>query len=326
MMALRIARFFDRELSRSFLNKKRPLTTCSCLLEKMDQEKYMKNTLVKQERDTQLASKELFQDAKAKNKETFKGALDIFKNRDVRRRGAVEFIEAARKHMKEFGVEKDLEVYKSLMDIMPKGIYVPENRIQSGFFHYPKQQECLVDVLVQMSENGVTPDRETGDLIMSITGLDSAPMRKFGRMRYWHSKFKNLSPFPLPMEMPNDGLELAKLAIERITSVDRTTKISVYDTEFDLPQDQGDKTWIVSGISPFQKEFLSKLPKKSNLYVEVKKVGIHFFENIAFGKKMSVAVYPELPFFKAKLDPEDPNILVMISKILAKLKSGLMER
>ena len=70
------------------------------------------------------------------------------------------------------------------MDIMPKGIYVPENRIQSGFFHYPKQQECLVDVLVQMSENGVTPDRETGDLIMSITGLDSAPMRKFGRMRY----------------------------------------------------------------------------------------------------------------------------------------------
>ena len=72
MMALRIARFFERELSRSFLNKKRPLTTCSCLLEKMDQEKYMKNTLIKQERDTQLASKELFQDAKAKNKETFK--------------------------------------------------------------------------------------------------------------------------------------------------------------------------------------------------------------------------------------------------------------
>ena len=77
-----------------------------------------------------------------------------------------------------------------------------------------------------------------------------------------------MNPFELPIEMPNDGLELAKLAIERITSVDRTTKITVYDTEFDLPQDQGDKTWIVSGISPFQKEFLSKLPRKSNLYVE----------------------------------------------------------
>ena len=77
-----------------------------------------------------------------------------------------------------------------------------------------------------------------------------------------------MNPFELPTEMPNDGLELAKLAIERITSVDRTTKIAVYNTEFDLPQDQGDKTWIVSGISPFQKEFLSKLPRKSNLYVE----------------------------------------------------------
>ena len=87
----------------------------------------------------------------------------------------------------EFGVEKDLEVYNSLIDIMPKGIYVPENRVQAGFFHYPKQQDCLLDVLVQMSENKVTPNKETGDLIMSITGLDSAPMRKFGRMRYMHS-------------------------------------------------------------------------------------------------------------------------------------------
>ena len=53
--------------------------------------------------------------------------------------------------MKEFGVEKDLEVYKSLIDILPKDVYIPENRIQAGFYHYPKQQECLLDVLVQMS-------------------------------------------------------------------------------------------------------------------------------------------------------------------------------
>ena len=78
-------------------------------------------------------------------------------------------------------------------------------------------------------------------------------------MRYWHSKFKNISPFPLPLEMPNDGLELAKMAIERITSVDRATKITVYDTETEVESE--DKTWIVSGISPFQKEFLSNIPK-----------------------------------------------------------------
>ena len=44
-------------------------------MEKMDQEKFMKNTQLKQIRDTQLASKELFEDVKAKNKQTFKGEL-----------------------------------------------------------------------------------------------------------------------------------------------------------------------------------------------------------------------------------------------------------
>ena len=73
-MALRLA------LPRLFLMK-RSLTTCPCLLEKMDQEKFMKHTALKQIRDTELASKELFEDAKAKNKETFKGVFilqDIF--------------------------------------------------------------------------------------------------------------------------------------------------------------------------------------------------------------------------------------------------------
>ena len=79
------------------------------------------------------------------------------------------------------------------------------------------------------------------------------------------SKFKNASPFPLPTEMPNDALILAKMAIERITSVDRATKITEYNTEIDLPTESDDKTWIVSGISPFQREFLGALPKVSNL-------------------------------------------------------------
>ena len=81
-------------------------------------------------------------------------------------------------------------------------------------------------------------------------------------MRYWDSKFSNLNPFPLPLEMPNDALELAKMAIERISSVDRATKIQIYDTEFDLdPEFEADKSWIVSGISPAQKKLLSAWPK-----------------------------------------------------------------
>ena len=162
--------------------------------------------------------------------------------------------------MEAFGVEKDLEVYKSLIDIMPKGVYVPDNRIQAGFFHYPRQQDCLINVLQQMSENKVRPDRETGELILTITGLDSSPYRKFARMRYWDSKFKNLSPFPLPETMPDDSLELAQLAIERITCVDRLTQVSTFDT-VDLSEYSEDKTWIVSGISPKQKSLIERCPK-----------------------------------------------------------------
>ena len=74
----------------------------------------------------------------------------------------------------------------------------------------------------------------------------------------------------MPAELPNDALELAKLAIKRITSVDPNTNITVFDTALDLtPEENADeKTWIVSGISPYQKEILNSWPRKSTLYVE----------------------------------------------------------
>ena len=51
-------------------------------------------------------SHELFEDKKNKTRETFKNAIEIFNGRDHRRRGAVEFIQAALKNMKQFGVHK----------------------------------------------------------------------------------------------------------------------------------------------------------------------------------------------------------------------------
>ena len=65
-------------------------------------------------------------------------------------------------------------------------------------------------------------------------------------LRYWDSKFRNLSPFPLPDEMPDDSLELARMAIEQITCVDQLTEISLYNTE-ELEESTEDKTWIISG-------------------------------------------------------------------------------
>ncbi len=84
--------------------------------------------------------------------------------------------------------------------------------------------------------------------------------RRYLRMRYWLPKFKNLSPWPLPVEMPDDAQVLAKMAIEQITSVDRLTAVTTHQTAEELPVCE-EKTWIVSGISPVQKRLLRNLPK-----------------------------------------------------------------
>lgn len=92
-----------------------------------------------------------------KTKATFNKAVDVFVESDVRRRGHVEFIYAALKKMPEFGVERDLAVYNRLLDVFPKEVFVPRNYIQRMFNHYPRQQECGVQILEQMESYGERP-------------------------------------------------------------------------------------------------------------------------------------------------------------------------
>lgn len=89
-----------------------------------------------------------------KDRETFINMVHIFIEKDKHRRNHVEFINAALKHMKEFGVERDMEVYKEIMHVFPKGKFIPTNMFQAEFMHYPKQQECAVYLLNQMEYNG----------------------------------------------------------------------------------------------------------------------------------------------------------------------------
>lgn len=94
-----------------------------------------------------------FINADKKDKMTYIKAIKIFETRDARRRGHVEFIYAALARMKEFGVHKDLEAYKALVEVLPKGKLIPSNIFQAEFLHYPKQQQCAVDLLEQMEDN-----------------------------------------------------------------------------------------------------------------------------------------------------------------------------
>ena len=78
----------------------RPFSTaCSRLMsKKMTQKDFVQHTELKKVRDTEMVSKEIFSEAKRKNKETYMGALELFKNGDIRRRGSIEFITAALRH------------------------------------------------------------------------------------------------------------------------------------------------------------------------------------------------------------------------------------
>ena len=91
-----------------------------------------------------------------RNKNAFRGAIASFIKRDLRRAGHVEFIYAAMKRLKAFGVEKDLDVYKDLLNVFPKGRFVAQNMWQVEFMHYPRQQDCCIDVIAEMEMNGVS--------------------------------------------------------------------------------------------------------------------------------------------------------------------------
>lgn len=89
-----------------------------------------------------------------KDRNSYLEMIDIFLNKDLQRRNHVEFIYAALKNMEEFGVIRDIEVYKKLINVMPKGKFIPTNFLQVEFQHYPKQQQCIIDLLDQMEDNG----------------------------------------------------------------------------------------------------------------------------------------------------------------------------
>uniref|UniRef100_A0A182J825 Evolutionarily conserved signaling intermediate in Toll pathway, mitochondrial n=1 Tax=Anopheles atroparvus TaxID=41427 RepID=A0A182J825_ANOAO len=208
----------------------------------------------------------LFESAAKKDKQTYIEMVKIFEKRSVHRRNHVEFIYAALRHMEEFGVSKDLAVYKALIDVMPKGKFIPTNIFQAEFMHYPRQQQCIIDLLEQMEDNGVMPDYEMEAMLVNVFGKKGHPVRKYWRMMYWMPKFKNLSPWLLPNPVPDDALELARLAVERMCSIDPRSKIDVFDTQ--KVENALDHTWVVSGQSVEQMELLEAHEKQEPVYIE----------------------------------------------------------
>ncbi|XP_064426587.1 evolutionarily conserved signaling intermediate in Toll pathway, mitochondrial isoform X2 [Mirounga angustirostris] len=152
----------------------------------------------------------------ARDKANFVRVVQNFGQHNVHKRGHVDFIYLALRKMQEYGVERDLAVYNLLLDIFPKEVFRPRSIFQSMFIHYPRQQECGIAVLEQMESHGVMPNKETEFLLIQIFGRKSYPMLKYVRMKLWFSRFKNINPFPVPRDLPQDPVDLAKLGLRHM--------------------------------------------------------------------------------------------------------------
>ncbi|KAG8441390.1 hypothetical protein GDO86_006940 [Hymenochirus boettgeri] len=205
-----------------------------------------------------------------RNKSTFIQVLDMYCRRDVRRRGHVEIIETALRWMPEYGVEKDLQVYNRLLDVFPKEIFVPKNYIQRMFNHYPRQQECAIRVLEQMENYGITPDKQTCFLLLQIFGARSHPVRKYQRIMYWFPRFKHTNPYPVPVHLPSEPVELSRMCLQRIAA-DMDSKVTVYQMPSVEESEDGTKQehmHIVGIQSPDQMSLLADHDSSTPVYVE----------------------------------------------------------
>lgn len=100
-----------------------------------------------------VISVDSFYNVEQKNKKTYLDMLKMYQMEKYRS-GHVEFINTAVKHLDDFGVNEDLETYKQLIQVLPAGKFVPQNYLQSEYMHYPKHQQCIIDLLQKMEDNG----------------------------------------------------------------------------------------------------------------------------------------------------------------------------
>lgn len=56
--------------------------------------------------------------------------------------------------METYGVHKDIEAYKRIIDILPKGVFVVKNKLQATLYNYPRQQFAAIEMLSKMEHYG----------------------------------------------------------------------------------------------------------------------------------------------------------------------------
>ncbi len=150
------------------------------------------------------------------NREQFALVLKEFMSREKYRKGHVNFIKLAVQRMDEFKLEKDLLTYNRILDIFPKGRFVPKRMLDAFWPRSTPQLELALDLLTKMEEHGIRPDYNTYMLLVETFGKTSLPVDKCYRIAYWFDKYENADPYEIKGELPSDPVELSRLSLKRI--------------------------------------------------------------------------------------------------------------
>ncbi|CAG9536019.1 unnamed protein product [Cercopithifilaria johnstoni] len=226
-----------------------------------DNKKFEKGLLPSEQRFHEVA-------IELRTKQTFLNVIDNFCKNRAHARGHVEFINSALKYMKEYELQKDLDIYKSLLNIFPKGPMIPKNVFQRRFLYYPQQQICCTKLLDEMEWFGVQPDKEVHDLVVNAFGEWNYATKKVKRMLYWMPKLKHSNTYLDRRKIEGKKLgavDLGYLAL-KMMSRDPGTQIAfvgINDTELN----ESDR-WLLSAQSHLQKKLLRSLEKNATLYVD----------------------------------------------------------
>ncbi|MFH4978772.1 hypothetical protein AB6A40_005481 [Gnathostoma spinigerum] len=200
-------------------------------------------------------------------KKTFLMTVAAFKRNAAKTRGHVEFINTALKYLKPYGVHKDLDVYKALLDVFPKGVMIPRSTFQRISLHYPMQQNCCIKVLDQMEWYGVHPDKEINDIVINAFGDWNFATKKIKRMLYWMPKLRFTNKYLDPRRVDGRNLsdvDLASVALQMMAR-DLGSSLS-YAKVKDKPGEIDG--WIVSAQSVLQERMVEKLKVGTTVYVD----------------------------------------------------------
>uniref|UniRef100_A0A8R1E1C3 Evolutionarily conserved signaling intermediate in Toll pathway, mitochondrial n=1 Tax=Caenorhabditis japonica TaxID=281687 RepID=A0A8R1E1C3_CAEJA len=204
-----------------------------------------------------------------RDKDAFMAAIAMFKEK--RGRTHVEFINTALKYVKEYGVHKDLDTYKNLLDVFPKGKMIPQTAFQKIFLHYPQQQNCAVKVLDEMEWHGVQPDKEIHDIMVNAFGEWNFATKKVKRMLYWMPKLKHSNKYLDRRHVEGKSLSPSELAGIALKMMSRDPASSISLLKFSDSSDPVSK-WLATSQSPSQQRLISELQKGEEIFVDAGRV------------------------------------------------------